>query len=178
MEMAIESAKLKITVKELQALLKDVGKEESVYRSVEEKRINYEYADGKVRLASAAFFDSQEKPSLYRHLLCESPPESNPPHMSETDAVYVLIVNEIEVGFTFKSGSSPKKQETISYLPKVVSDTSEEQHISHSIVVCKPSPWRISKDFDRLREILAVLANRREPPIPPRKEFLDEYILT
>lgn len=137
---------------------------ETLYRSVWQKPdCLAKYADGTLHISAAAFDDRAFQISLFRHDLCEGPPHSNPPQMSQTDFVLALLASRIR-----------QQELTVGEQGKLMSldvlpDTTGDQHASHAIV--HPSLTINKNAFRKLRVRMAEIVEN-DWPIKPDPDFV------
>lgn len=140
-----------------------VSDRETLYRSVWQKPNYLVYdADGNLRVSSAAFDDEDNEISLFRHDLCEDPPNSRPPRMRDTDFVLALLAQRIR-----EQHLAYGNNET--YTIDVRPDLSNNQHVSHAVVF--PSRSIGSKAFYKLKKRMAEIVEE-DWPIKPDADFL------
>lgn len=117
-------------------------------------------------VSSQAFDDPKMQPSLYRHDLCEAPPESNPPRMSETDGVLHLSpknIRQIKLSAHFPDPTAPKGK--IEKSVSVQLEPDPEPHPSHAIVITEPA-LPSSRSFQKLQQKLRDQADWALEPDP------------
>lgn len=141
-----------------------VGDGETLYRSVwKNPDCLAKYADGTLRVSAKAFDDREKQISLFRHDLCDEPPLSNPPRMSQTDMVVALLASRIR-----EQQLSVGSDNAILSLD-VLSDTTNNQHRSHAVV--HPSLTINKNAFRKLRTRMAEIVEENWP-IPPDPDFV------
>lgn len=100
-----------------------VKDEESLYRSVWRKDYCFFMSDeGNLCLSGEAFADKKRKPSVSRKHLCENPPYSKLPRLSDNDAVVLLtaeIIRKNANPITHKSGKNPQINHIIDVIPDI-----------------------------------------------------------
>jgi hypothetical protein len=137
---------------------------ETLYRSVWQKpECLAKYADGTLHISAAAFDDRAFQISLFRHDLCEEPPHSNPPRMSQTDFVLALLASRI------REQKLTVGEQNTSMSLDVLPDTAGDQHSSHAVV--HPSLTINKNAFRKLRVRMAEIVEK-DWPIKPDPDFI------
>ena len=135
---------------------------ELLYRSIRLIEENFHReADGQIRLSSQAFADRSKEPSVYRHILCHTPPSSNPPRKNETDAVVALLARTIRE-------NSPLLHGTNEYQVDIRPEP--DDHPAHAVIFARPE-FPTDKPFRRLKELLARIIEKGWV-MPPSEEFI------
>jgi hypothetical protein len=150
----------------------DVASGENLYRSIRLVPNNfYRDSEGNWHISSEAFSDIAQRVSLFRHQLCDNPPSSNPPRLNADDVLACLIAGRImseTIENTPEQGMD--KGRTTTYRFFIEPDQSDNQHISHVVVVPNPE-FTSRKVFDKLKRRLVILIEKCL--FPPPSEFVD-----
>jgi hypothetical protein len=150
-----------------------IADSEVLYRSIRPRPEEvYFDSEGQLRVSPQAFADKSKQPSLYRHLLCDAPPYSNPPRMGPDQAVVTLIAGDIRE----RAGPidhRPEKQEPVRYVIDVKPDLSNHQHRSHAVVFANPE-FKTNGAFEKLKLRLAQLIEAENWAIKPDETFLEQ----
>lgn len=141
-----------------------VGDGETLYRSVpQQPTFLAKDEGGALRLSSAAFDDSGNEISLFRHDLCEAPPFSDPPRRQATAFVLSLVASRIRQ----EQISFGNTGETLNL--DVRPDTTEDQHASHAVVY--PDRSVGTKVFRKIKRRMAEIVEE-DWPIMPDSDFI------
>ena len=150
-----------------------VGNEEFLNRSVRLEPINFRVSDnGKFRVSANAFADRSKRPSVYRRILTDDPPYSNPPRMSPNDAIITLQAGRIRgIDPIIQISGTGKTATERRYIIDIDPDTSHGQHRSHAVIFSTPN-YQTARPFEKLKELLARLVD--DWAIPPDETFLQQ----
>jgi len=131
-----------------------VENDEKLYRSIKLIAANFKLEQGSIRLSQAAFADRSKRTSFFRHKLTEAPPYSNPPRMSEQDAVVALLAGNIRCKISHPAGTGSAKQD-IELVIDVVPETIGH-HPSHAVAISSPN-FPSNGAYEKLKRRLATL---------------------
>lgn len=146
-----------------------VTDDEQLYRRIPNSREFFSVVDGEPRFSSSAFNDRKHKPSVNRSKIRPDPCETK---ADPADGITSLIAVEVRAITTIKNeGALPNDPELygIDVIPRPIPADNPDglpENLAHAQIESNPE-FKTSSRFKKLKEALALLANKRGWVIDP-----------